>query len=333
MKKQNSKPGYSLYSLNTLRLKKIMVKSGYKNAKKMTFAEIAAEVFDSDFSNNLDKHLLVTEVLWNHDGRKVIFPGSDDFYGRLLSANFSLDGDASLNLPYSTFILAMPSGFEVDGVRIPSVIVNFSTSQDRKSRYDKAADIMKMPPQLHDDERLSHLDSLAFFYQDPYEHKDVVVMVNQTPAQISSALKASSAEEYARILGDMPKEFVSPIAMDPSSTDHVIQFAITKIIAGISVYLSVKGINKLEEGLPDGGRLTISNFKPELRYSFFHLPQPSKHLPDYVHEMTMSTRSWFFRNLRDAKYYQNQYKDLPSGSRWIFVREAQEGRYKAEHIE
>lgn len=329
---KKSKPGFSIYSPNTLRFKKLMVKAGQKHMKKATIPQLAHEIFDSPVANNLDKHLLVSEVLWDHEGRKVVFPGNKDFFNTLLKSNFALDGSATLNLPYSTFILAMPKGFEVDGVSIPSVIVNYNKAGDRKDRYDLATKLMGLSEMEHAENNLSGNDSLSFFYQDPYEEEGVIVQVNQTPLQVGSALKAKSPDEYAEILGTMPKDMVSPIAMDPSQSDYIMQFVITKIIAGISVYMSANNITQLADGLPNNGRLAISNLKTDVKYSFANIPLLSASSNTNTSDV-MTTRSFHFRQLRAPVYYQNEYEHLEPGSRWVFVKETQVGKYKAEHIE
>ena len=307
-----------------------MLKAGQKHLKKASIPELANEIFNSPIANNLDKHLLVAEVLWN-ESRKVIFPGGQDFFTNLLKSNFSLEGSASLNLPNSSFILAMPKGFEVDGVCIPSVIVNYNKASERMGRYDQATKIMGLPEMSHQENNLTGSDSLSFFYQCPYEDDGVTVQVNQTPSQVGSALKAASAEEYAAILGNIPKDMVSPIAVDPSSSDYAIQFAITKIIAGISVYMSANNITQLVDGLPNNGRLAITNMKADIKYSFSHLPLPPKSA-NATDGDVMTTRSFHFRQLRDERFYRNEHEHLQPGSRWVFVKEAQVGKFKAEHI-
>lgn len=215
---KKSKPGYSIFSPNTLTFRKLMVKAGHKQLKKARLPELAHDIFNLPHSNHLDKHLMVSEVLWDYHGRSVIFPGNKDFFQTLLKSNFALDGTARLDLPHSSFILAIPKGFEVDGVTIPSVIVNYNKADNRKDRYDLATKVMGLPEMDHAENNLSGSDSLTFFYQDPYEDEGVIVQSNQTPSQIGSALKAKTVDEYAEIIGTIPKDMISPVAMSPSST-------------------------------------------------------------------------------------------------------------------
>jgi hypothetical protein len=106
---------------------------------------------------------------------------------------------------------------------------------------------------------------------------------------------------------------------------------LNKIIAGISVYMSANNISELNDGLPDKGNVSIDNFKPDLKYSFKNISAPP---PSNYSESSdvMTTRSFHFRQLRDERYYKNEYEKLDRGSRWVFVREAQVGKYKASHI-
>jgi hypothetical protein len=326
-----TKPGFSIYSPNTLLFKRMMAKAGDKRFKNAKIPELASIIFQSPVSGNLDKHLLVSEVLWDSEGRKVVFPGDTDFFNSLLKSKFALGGGVSLNLPYSSFILAMPKDYMVDGVTIPSVIVNYNLAHERTQRYNTAATIMGLPLMENAENSLTGNDSLSFFYQDPYGDAGVFVQVNQTPINVGSALSANSADEYAEVLGRIPDDLVSAAALPPSPTDLIIQYVVTKLIAGISVYLSARGIDKLQDGLPYGGRLTISNLKTDIKYSYSHLPLSEVSSKGGATGV-MTTRSFHFRQLRAPIYYQNEFKNLQAGSRWVFVKEAQVGNYKAQHI-
>lgn len=327
-----SKSGYSIYSLSVFNFKKLMLKMGMKHLKKMGVPELACEIFSSPYSSNLDKHQLVSEVLWEHFGRNVVFPSDENFFNTLLKSNFALGQSASLSLPFSSFILAMPKNFVVDGVKIPSVLVNYNKSANRSARYELATKLMGLTPMPHDDSGLEGQDSLSFFYQDPYEEKGVTVQTTQTPLTVASALKSSTAQEYSDILGQMPKELVSPIAVDLSDSDKVIQFVITKILAGISVYMSANGLDGLIDGLPAGGRASVFNLKKGVRYAFSHIPAPST-VGELAGSDVMTTRAFHFRQLRAPVYYQNEYAHMEPGTRWVFVREAQVGKFKASHIQ
>lgn len=325
------KVGFNLYALNSLRFKKMMIKQGYKQYKNADLSQIAGDVFSSDFSNNLDKHLLISEVLWDHDGRNVIFPGDVDLYKNLLKSKFSLDGCVSLKLPYESFILAMPKGFEIDGIAIPSVIVQYCRAGYRRARYDLAASKMSLSQFVHDEGELAGKDSLSFFYQSPNDDLGVMVQVNQSLEQVSLALKASSPAEYALSLGRIPDHLVSPCALEPSDIDVVLQYTITKLVAGISVYLSANGIDSLQLGLPAMGSISMNNMKTDLRYSLSHIPSFTAGRSSLPAE-NLSYRRFHFRQLRSPIYYQNEHKDLPCGSRWVFVKEAIVGDYNAKTI-
>lgn len=287
-------------------------------------------------SGPLDFHLIVSEILWEQEGRHVVFPENEQFIQNLLDAKFSIDGSASIHLPRKSFSLAMPKNFKVDGVTIPSVMVHYTTEENRTVRYHKALSLMSEPSIGKMENTYDGLDCLSFFYQDPYEEQGVMVQVNQTPLQISSAIKASSPEEYSQILGEIPKEFVSndtSAAQAASHTDHVIQFAMTRIIAGISAYMSARGMNDFIDGLPNKGRVQLDNLKTDVRYNYSYIEGPdSLGAHEKATENIMTTRRWFFRNLRHEKYYQNKYKNDPIGSRWTFVNETKVGNYQPEHI-
>lgn len=60
-----AKLGFTIYSPHTLQFKKMLVKHGHRHLKKASIPQLAKEIFELPYSNNLDRHMLVAEILWN----------------------------------------------------------------------------------------------------------------------------------------------------------------------------------------------------------------------------------------------------------------------------
>jgi hypothetical protein len=328
MKKEQKKDKFSLYPLNCISYQKLAIKSGHKDYKHKKIAELTGELFESEVCGPIDRHQGITETLWWDEGKNVLFPNNTNFLNQLLKSKFNLDDSAPLNLPHNTFILAMPKDFSVDGVSIPSVLVHYCKSNERVKRYDHATKLMGVSDQFEqDDDEFKNKDNLVYFYNDPYLEKGVTAQVNQSLETISASLQADSHVEYAKLLGELPKELVSFNPLEITETDKVIQYAITRIIASLSIYSSATNNKHLYSGLPKQGLLSIENLKKSLRYSNYTLgPTESKVSPNH------HLRGFFFRNLKHEKYYNNEYKFIPKGSRWIFVDSTEVGDYDASTI-
>lgn len=237
----------------------------------MKMPELAKMIMESGVGGNLEKHLCVAEVLWDIEGRQVLFPADAEFFETLLQSNYALEGDAPLNLPHSSFILAMPKGFKVNGVSIPSALIHHTKGSERLARYDQATKAMNTLPMGHVESELTGKDSLSFFYQDPSEEEGVFTLENQSLVQVAGALKAESAEEYAEILGDIPRALVSDRSIEPGSEGHVINYVLTKLLGSISVYLSSRAGDQIISGLPNNGNVSIDSYKTDLKYNFSHM--------------------------------------------------------------
>lgn len=305
-----------------------MLKHGEKSLKGLSVAKVCGKIMQAGVAQQLDQHMLIAETLWDSDGRHVLFTQNEGLIDSVLHSKFSLSEDARLCLPYSTFILAMPKGFKVNGVTIPSALVSYYDHAKRKERFNCALNLMGVGDGEHNEGHLKGLDSLSLFYQEPGAEKGVITQVTQTPFQVSGALSANNADEFAQILGEMPKEHVSPIAQDITDNDRVIQYVLTKIIAGISAIISAGEEHIIKDGLPNSGRVHLDHIKTDQRYSYSYINAPS----NIYEDDKIGVRRFHLRQLRHEKYYQNQYQNMPSGSRWVFVRESQIGDYNAQHI-
>ncbi|MFT6903888.1 MAG: hypothetical protein ACJAS1_000533 [Oleiphilaceae bacterium] len=82
------------------------------------------------------------EVMWDHYDRNVVFPSDESFYRSLLKSKFSLDDNVILNLPATSFILAMPRGFKFNDVSIPSPLVTYFKAKEREDYYATLSSLM-----------------------------------------------------------------------------------------------------------------------------------------------------------------------------------------------
>jgi len=281
-------------------------------------------------------HQMVTEVTWDRCGRQVVFPPSEEFYEQLLNSRYSIDGDAALHLPHNCFILAVPRDFTCEGVSIPSPIVAYT--HDGKEREAITAQALKAmgakeTVETQEDPVEAAQPKLIFFFRNPYDGDgDTCSICSLTSSQITAALKADTPEAFESIVGRYDEDAMqgAPLAGATDPSDVVMQWVLTRLIAGLSVYLSARGGGALSEGLPDPAvQVTHVDFRAKPRY--LTIPAPRNLEPTGTDVLT--TRRWFFRNLRADRYYRGDYENAAPGSRWTYVRPTTVGRYTAHTIE
>lgn len=280
-------------------------------------------------------HQMVSEVIWDRDGRPVVFPPNEAFYEQLLTSRYGIDGDAVLSLPHRCFILAMPRGFTYEGVAIPSPIVMYTRDgNERKALTAWALKAMGSTDSVEAPENPvdAAQPKLIFFFRNPYDgDNDTCSICSLTGTQIAQVLKAETPEAFENIVGRYDEAAINnaPLASETNFSDVVMQWVITRLIAGLSVYLSARGDTALTDGLPTPD-VEVDGVDFRTRPRYLTVPQATANEPSG--EIGLTTRRWFFRNLRADCYYRGEHKDAVPGSRWTFVRPTTVGRYKAQTI-
>lgn len=108
-----------------------------KPLKKMTDDQVVSHVMCSSPQQvfALDGLIISEELLWERRGRTVIFPQSAEFLDRLLAAKFDLNKIDGFQLPFDSFMLAMPLGYEKEGVKLRGILVNAYPASETPSLF------------------------------------------------------------------------------------------------------------------------------------------------------------------------------------------------------
>ena len=282
-------------------------------------------------------HQMVTEILWDRDGRNVVFPPSTAFYEQLLDGRFRVGDDATLNLPHRWFILAMPRGFTYAGVPIPSPIVGYTRNgAEREAVTDWALKAMGCRDVIGTPEKPDDYaqPKLIFFFRNPFDGDDDTCSIcSLTSTQIAAVLQANSPEAFEAIVGRYDEEGIkgAPLASATDPSDVVMQWVLTRLIAGLSVYLSANPQAALIDGLPEP-EVDLKGLDFRTKPQYRTLSAPGCGEGEEAGDTELSTRRWFFRNLKADRYYQGEHEQLPKGSRWTFVKPTTVGRYKAHTV-
>ena len=283
-------------------------------------------------------HLILTEAQWNDSGRQILFPGSCDFYERLLNSKFSLseDGESGLILPYSTFVLSVPKGMTYKGLQIPSPLVSYSSNySDRQDWFRRMGSVLNISEDTLVDEPEEERASpkVTIFFHNPYdEGEETTSICTMMTSELNRTLSMdiSSLDEFSAIVGQYKEEHV--LDMDVSETDGMLQMLLMRLVAGLSVYLSATDSSVISEGLPDLRKFGVQGIDAFSKPTAHRIPTPVS-TSDSGSSGIMTTRRWHFRRLQDERFYRGKYSSLPRGSRWTIVNEATVGRYRASTVQ
>ena len=101
-----------------------------------------------------------------------------------------------------------------------------------------------------------------------------------------------------------------------------IQYAVYRLLACLSIYLSATESIYLKKGLPGSHLSSISMVDRLTRPQAYILNQTDTIKKSSGSSPEEHYRIFHFRNLRAEKFYQGEYKHLPQGSRWVFVKDS-----------
>jgi hypothetical protein len=286
-----------------------------KDALKMMFE------FSPDLLHSLDFIILAEEYFWERSGYQTIFPENSLVLDNLFKARYHLENAAGIDMPFESFILAMPQGYKIDGYQIPSCLVTWIPYQ--QSQHDTIfpfCDHIRIPKpsQVNHEPSGEHERGLSITFRD----RNSSITYNRAltiESKLPDILKAKNIYEFNQILGKYDDHtFQNVIASD--EYDLQIQFRLFKLIAALAVYHQATEGDRLHSGFPgslmpkiigkdESQRLKMSTLKNTFPVS------ASKVSPE-VH-----VRTWFIRQLNNERFYRGQYEKMRMGSRYVFVKE------------
>ncbi len=300
--------------------------SGYSKLKKMSNEAIMKDMFLADpynMINSLDSPILADEMAWKDSGRHVIYPESAELVDRLLDAKFDFNHTGNIKLPFGEFVLALPAGYQYKGVRLKGILVTIHPVKEIQNRFNKVLRWIGFKDnaiQVH--HNLDNTDeSVLSISTLDNSGNNSTIRSSESLGRLKYILDAHDYHEFNERLG-RTSERVNYTIIDLDEADQQIQFYANRLVAALAVYCIATEADTLKKGFPKG-------FLPKFDGKV-ELPKSSNNyvLKDVIESSgTKATtqshvRNWHFRQLRDKRYYQNQYAQKPIGSRWVFVRES-----------
>lgn len=196
----------------------------------------------------MDDYIFSEENYWlNKTDRNVIFPETDVDVKNLLSGEYDLDDGKGFNFPMSSFVVALPSDFEYEGVSLPSFMVTYMPTQDHVKNVTNGlmrdfhmpeGNIMVKP--IDRDK-----DCLAIVI--PTEDGEFSRVMMHQPL-VPLLLKSKSIKEYQALVGSLSDE---TFAVDLNEYESKQQFLALKLVSALSAYVSANDDVTLSQGMRD----------------------------------------------------------------------------------
>jgi hypothetical protein len=275
--------------------------------------------------NTSTSNVLYSELKWEEQGRNALFLNLDDIATiergvckvKFIPDNF---------LPFKSFMLCLPSGYEAHGIRPTGVLVS---SFDSNAEWSSGVELMRkkinpeMPP-VSDDASYRRNKGISISYRDTNE-KDFTNLVLYD-GNLKDVVNCKSFSEFMGVRTRMNKGGVNYFNQESLTTaEHQMQYTLFKLMMSLSMYIKAKP-EALADGFPIKGGFSLSEpFAEPVRGKTVNVSTKHKSSPEEHH------RGWFIRQLVAECYYRGEYKDLEPGSRMVFVDETTVNLKVASH--
>lgn len=303
--------------------------------KKPTESDLlqAAFKYAPDMRNGLNLHIFSEEHFWVRSGANAIFPESAEVLDNLMRARFQMDAAEGFSLPFQSFIISMPQGYKVDGLKIPSFLVSWFPYRQleeliigpfgRHAKFDKPL-LVNLEDSTEDEMAIS------ICYRDPVSPTAFARTFLST-AKIPELLQARTNEEFTKDLAVYQK--LSRVE-GLSDLDLHLQRIMMRLVAALGIYNMATDGDRLLPGFPGKqepkliGRAPASGFRSmTLANAFPPASDGSSPLAESYY------RTWFFRQLRSERYYKGEFSEYSPGSRYVFVSDTVVGKQVAAHTQ
>lgn len=315
---QQKKASFSVYSTLTNKMVTLIRKQS-KEAKKKTDREVltAFLIRYPSFGGDQSVAILSEEHHFSKNGSQVIFPESPQILDNLLKARFKIDSIAGFDLPFPSFVLAIPKGYELDGIRLPSMLVTWM-AKDRTipEITDPFFSYYRLPSSSFGaiDYASDAVLSIAFTDEEDGEKCRTYV----SASHIQDILSAKDPEDYRDEM--VRKGFIGSISQI-SDKNAVLQYYGFKLVAALGIYhVATKG-ERLKEGFPGATAPRLDGLLGQSKITPATLANSTPPLKEGDSARAAHYRTWYFRQLRAARYYQGEYADQAPGTRYSFVQE------------
>lgn len=271
--------------------------------------------------------MLMDELYWNETGRNVFFLENPQIIEAILKSKIK-GGEAGMIIPpKDSFQIVPPKGVKgSSGIEIPTISV---TWMSRKEQSEK----VMHPCFLRFKHSSMKFSFYAAEYPDEFDANKTPTMGEDIDQQYLCITFVNPVNKVivqhnileSQFMADLNNELklepdINPMLLtngdyEDDEIDDMITADVVKLVLGFALYLAAGGTTY--RGIPKTAQAKVSHIKNAAKSCNIN----SVGLPFDVEKYREGgIRGFHYRNLRDSRYYQNEYKDYPKDSRWTWVR-------------
>jgi hypothetical protein len=225
---------------------------------------------EPEILQTLNLHIMAEEYFWQQTSAHTLFPQDHQVLNDLMSGDFHISDAKAFTLPLQSFMMSMPQGYEVDGVRIPSFLVTWIPyRRTQELIVGPFAIYARSPKAIH--VRLEDTEpdevSISLCYRDPISHT-AYARTHMGTGDISGLLKAKTPDELSNSLMTYQKLLR---VEELSAHDLKIQSIMLKLVAALGAHYKATDGACLKPGYPAGQEPKFLGRPPETPITAFTL--------------------------------------------------------------
>lgn len=266
--------------------------------KEVTYADftldaVAAINSQSNGRVNVEAtSVVLTEKSWVESGAPVIFLENDELTNNLYQADYDFCNGATIDPPFKHFALSLPPSTVIDGYEVRSCLVSMVSLREYLTSFgDLVGD--------------SYLADIG---------EAVGMFVNLDDIQVSVYFRDSEGVMHQSV--KVLSEDVDFSDGNENCTDALLKIAVT-----LCLYNSATFGKNLVSGYPTSS-VKMPKGKNKTSYQgILAKPKENNCGNDQKRKVSrkIKYRIPYFRNLRADRFYQNEFANVPRGSRWVWV--------------
>ncbi|CAH7187275.1 conserved hypothetical protein [Vibrio chagasii] len=304
-------------------------KNLFKQAKKdkdLVFNKVFGYLRDESFVDLIGEQCFADEQRWLDSGRESLFVPSTSFLNALGRTKFDIVETSAIQPFEKSFVLSVPSDFEINGKKISGILVNWyesakEASESMDSFYSKCGIETNLRP-VH-----VNLGSgcIAMMYR--VEGEEELSRCLMPTIMFESAL-ANNTDEFIQNIQSFANDFSFQAL---TVEEYKIQFKLLRTVLSVMVYAQSFGDKAVKVGLP-------SNVAPKNIVGGIGVMKSKKMTLSVSSEFETATsgfgdRAAHFRQLMAERYYLGEHSNKKRGSRIIFVSPAIVGSHNPSTLE
>jgi hypothetical protein len=332
---QEKKALYDLYTrLTDVAVKKMKGVLVRPNSQKADNKAIIKMIMDSsrEMIHSLDFLIFSEERYWEKQGNHVIFPESAEVLHNLLRAKYHMDSPEGFTLPYDSFMLAVPHGYSHNGIKLESFMVTMVPylNSQHYTTIPFCKDIgIHAPSSYVHEQATEEARCITITYRDPVTRVGYIRTL-QIDTYLPHILKCETVEEYHAAVGDYDAK-VGVIGLNKQELET--QFLAIKLVAALGVYHMATEGKRLSDGFPGSQAPRLQGYDKKHPLVFSTLKNSVKVDAGTTASRDAHYRTWFFRQLRDERFYRGEHEKAPRGSRYSFVADTVVGQKVSPHTQ